>query len=128
MDVADRGLGEALALRGSFLVAGQAGDAVALQAAMERAAAELGDGVPEGAHDVIERQQSATPELDDDRLFGLGEDGAAGLTRPHGRVGGGRAGAPLGDGLGVQAVLVGQGAGRRLRRLEFGSNARRRSG
>jgi hypothetical protein len=101
---------------------------MALQAAMECAAAELWDGVPDAAHDVIEWQQGAAPELDDDGLLGLSEYGAARLAWPHGRVGGDLPGAPLSDGLGVQAVLGGEGTGRRLRRLEFGSNSRCCSG
>jgi hypothetical protein len=84
---------------------------VALQAAMERAAAELRNGLPQAAHDVIEWQQSTAPELDDDGLLGLSEYGAARLAWPHGPVGGDLPGAPFGDGLGVQAVLDGQGAG-----------------
>ena len=42
---------------------------MALQAAMKSTAAELWDGVAQAAHDVIERQQGAAPELDDDGLL-----------------------------------------------------------
>jgi hypothetical protein len=126
--VADPGLGEALALGRSLLVAGQARDAVPLQAAVQGAAGEPGDGLAQAAQDVIQGQQGATPELDDDRLLGLGEHRAAGPARPHPRVGRGPAPPPFGNRLGVQAVAGGQGAGRRLRPLELGSNARRRAG
>ena len=89
---------------------------------MKSAAAELWDGLPQAAHDVIERQQGAAPELDDDGLLGLGQYGAAGLTWPIG------ASAPLGDRLRVQPVAGGEAAGRFLRSLELGSNSRRRAG
>jgi hypothetical protein len=82
----------------------------------------------QAAQDVVERQQGAPPELDDDRLLGLGEHRAAGAARPHRGVGGRGALAPLGDRLRVQPVAGGQGAGRPLRRLELGSNSRRRAG
>ena len=98
------------------------------QAAVQGAAGELGDRLAQAAEDVVERQQGAAAELDDDGLLGLGQDGAAGPARPHRRVG--RAGPPppLGDRLRVQPVAGGQGAGALLRRLELGSNTRRRSG
>jgi hypothetical protein len=126
--VADLGLGEALAL-GSFLCAlGQPGDAVALQAAMQGAAGQLGDGLAQATQDIVQRQEGAPAELDDDRLLGLSEHRAPGPRRSHPRVGRGPAPTPLGDGLRVQPVAGGQAAGRRLRRLELGSNSRRRAG
>jgi hypothetical protein len=128
VDIADRGLGEAFTLRRLVLVLGQSGDAVADQAAVQGTTAERRDGLPQAAEDIVERQQGAAPERDDDRLLGLGEDAAAGLTRPHGRIGGAGSAPPFSHRLGVQVVLGGQGAGRRLRRLELGSNSRRRSG
>jgi hypothetical protein len=128
VDVADRRLGEAAALRGLLLVPRQTGNAVPRQAAVERAAAEGRDSLAQAAQDVIERQQGAATELHDHRLFGLGQDGAAGFPGAHRRVGGAGPAAPLGHGLGVQPVAVGQGPGARLRRLELGSNTRRRSG
>ena len=48
--------------------------------------------------------------------------------RPHGRIRGVAPRTPLGDCLGVQPVAGGKGTGARLRRLELGSNARRRAG
>ena len=128
VDVADPGLGEALALGGSLLVSGQAGDAVPFQAAVQGAAGEPGDALPQAAEDVIERQEGAPAELDHDRLLGLGQDGAAWPMRPHGRIRGVAPRTPLGDCLGVQPVAGGKGTGARLRRLELGSNARRRAG
>jgi hypothetical protein len=128
VDVADGGLGEALALRGLFPVLGQAGDAVAHEAAMERAAGEVRDALPEAAQDIVERQQGAAAELDDDGFLGLGQDGAAGPARAHRRVGSAGPAPPFGHRLRVQPVAVGQGAGAFLRPLELGSNTRRRSG
>ena len=98
------------------------------QATVQGRASEPGNGLPQTAEDIIEGQQGAAPELDDDCLLGLGEDGAAGLARPHGRIGGAGSAPPLAHGLGVQPVLGGEGTDRRLRRLELGSNPRRRAG
>ena len=128
VDVADPGFGEPLALGSLFVIPRQAGDAVPLQAAVQGAAAEGRDGLAQAAEDVVERQQGASPELDDDRLLGLGQHGAARPAWPHRLVGGRGAPAPFGDRLRVQPVTGGQGAGRRLRRLELGSNTRRRAG
>ncbi len=126
--VTDPGFREALAPGGSLLIAGQARDAVPLKASVQGAARELGDRLAQAAQDVVERQQRAATELDDDGLLRLGEHGAAGPRGAHPRVGRGSAPAPLGDGLGVQPVAGGQGAGRLLRPLELGSNSRRRVG
>jgi hypothetical protein len=128
VDVADRGLGEAPALAGLLRVARQAGDAVPLQAAVERAAAERRDGLAQAAQDIVERQQGAAAELDDDRLLGLGQHGAAGPPRAHRRAGGAGPRPPLRHRLRVQPVAGGQGAGALFRPLELGSNTRRRSG
>jgi hypothetical protein len=122
------GLGEALALGGFLLALRQAGDAVPLQAAVQGAAREGRDRLAQAAQDIVERQQGAAPELDDDGLLRLRQDGAARPARPHRPVAGGGTAAPLGDGLRVQPVAGGQGAGRLLRRLELGSNTRRRAG
>ncbi|GGC72428.1 hypothetical protein GCM10011504_57460 [Siccirubricoccus deserti] len=103
------------------------------QAAVQGTAAERQDGFAEAAEDVVEGQQGAAPELDDDRFLGLGEGGAAGLARPHRRITGAGAASPFPHGFGVQVVPGGQGVGRRFRRLvermrSTGSNTRRRSG
>jgi hypothetical protein len=127
-DVADRGIGEATALGGLLVVAGQAGDAVAREAAVKRGATEAWDGFTQAAQDIIERQEGSPSGLDDDRLLGFGQGAAAGPRWPHRRVEGGGPPAPLGDGLGVQPVAGGQGAGALFRRLELGSNTRRRPG
>jgi hypothetical protein len=65
VDVADGGLGEAAALGGALLVAGQAGDAVADEAAVQGRASELGDSLTQAAEEVVEGQGGAAAELDD---------------------------------------------------------------
>jgi hypothetical protein len=55
VDVADRGLGEALALGRSLRAAGQAGDAVPLQAAVQGTAGQLGDGRAPAAQNIVQR-------------------------------------------------------------------------
>jgi hypothetical protein len=126
--VTDLGLGKAPALGSPLFASGQPGDAVPLQAAVRGAAGQLGDGLAPATRDVVQRQEGAPPELDDDRLPGPGEHRAPGPRRPHPRVGRAPAPAPLGDGLGVQPVAGGEAAGRRLRPLALGSNSRRRAG
>ncbi len=62
-------------------------------------AREGGDLLAQVAQDVVEWQQRATTELDDDDLLGLGEDRAAWPGRSHPRISCERAPTPLGDGL-----------------------------
>jgi hypothetical protein len=128
VDVADLGLGEALALGCSLIVTWQARDPVAYEAAVQGAARQPGDGPAQAAKDIIQRQEGAPSELDDNGLLGLAEHGAARPRGAHGGVGRRPAATPLGDGLRVQPVAGGQPAGRLLRRLELGSNSRRRPG
>src|SRR5690349_16759159 len=78
VDVSDLVALEAFAC-GSDLRLGQARDAVSLEAAMQCAAAEGGDGVLQAAEHVVEREEGSAAELDDDGLLGWGEDGAPGL-------------------------------------------------
>src|SRR3984885_6642864 len=73
MNIADRGLGKAPALGCSLLAAWQSGNPMPGKAAMERAAGEFGDALAQAAKHVIEREQGTAAELDDDRLFGLGQ-------------------------------------------------------
>ena len=127
VDVADRRLGEAATLRGGFLACRQARDAVPVEASMKRAARQLWDRIPQASQNVVQRQQRSAPELDDHGLLDRRQYGAAGIVRSHRRVGCRGAPPPLRDGLRVQAVARRHGAGAFLRRLEFGSNTRRRS-
>ncbi len=98
------------------------------QAAVQGTARELGDALAQAAQNIVERKQSAAPELDDDGLLDLGQDGAARPSWSYRLVSRGGALAPLLDCLRVQPVAGGQGAGRLLRRLELGSNTRCRTG
>src|SRR5829696_4691910 len=84
---ADRRLGEALALGGLLAGLRQPGNAVPLEAAVQGAAGEGRDRLAQAAEHVVQRQQRAAPELDDDRLLDLRQDRAAGSSRAHGRVG-----------------------------------------
>ena len=117
---ASRGV-QRLALGAVRRVFGKPRNTVADETAMERAPGQLGDAVPEAAQHVVERQQHAPAELDHDGLLGFGQGRGARFRRPHRSVG--RAGplTPLQDGLGVDAVPVGNGPKRRLRFLELGS-------
>jgi hypothetical protein len=128
VDIADLGCSKALAPGRLLLALGQPRDAVADEAAMQGAARELGDGLAQAAQDVVQRQQRPAPELDHDRLFGLAQDRAARPRGSHRPIRGRGALAPFGDRLRVQPVAGGQVAGRLLRRLELGSNSRRRAG
>jgi hypothetical protein len=101
---------------------------VPLQAAVQGAARECRDRLAQTAQHIIERQQRTTPELDHDRLLGLGQDGAAWPAGAHRPISGRGALALLGNRLWVQPVADGQGAGRFLRCLELGSNSRPRAG
>lgn len=66
---------------------GRPGDAVALEAPMQGAAAEIWDGVLEAAHHIVQRQQGPAPELHDDGLFSRGEHRAFGLFGIHRALG-----------------------------------------
>src|SRR3712207_9403936 len=81
VDVADPGLGGPLALGSLLVIPRQAGDAVTHQAAVQGAAAELGDRLAQAAEGVVQRQQGAPPELDADCLLGPGEHRAPGPDR-----------------------------------------------
>lgn len=80
------------------------------------------------ARNIVQRQQDAAPELDDDRLLGLGQDGAPRLAGFHRGIGRAAPGVPLGHRRGVQPIAGSQSAAGFFRPLEFGSNARHRSG
>ena len=105
----------------------EARDTMALKAAMQGASAQVWNGVLQAAEDIIQWQESSAPEFDDDGFLGRGQDRALWL-RPHGRIDGLGAVAPFQDGFDVETVLGCEETGRRLRRLELGSNSRRRAG
>lgn len=60
VNVANLGFAECFALGAGLLAFGQPGDAVALQAAVQRASGELGDAVLKATHNVVEWQQGAS--------------------------------------------------------------------
>src|SRR5580700_8189838 len=108
MEVTDR-IGLELALVGLVaLDLWQAGDTVALQAAVQRRAGQVGDRRLQGVEAVVERQERVPPKGNDDRLlfdrqhggfrvFGTGRQVCDRATAP-----------PLGDGLRIDAVAPGQ--------------------
>ena len=126
VDIANVVSFEALALFGG-LGRREAGNAVALKATMQGASAQVWNGVLQTAENVIQRQERPAPEFYNDCFLSRGQDCAFWLW-PHGRVGGLGAVAPFQDGFDVEAVLAGEQMGRRLRRLELGSNSRCRAG
>src|SRR6202011_4367866 len=92
----------------------QAGDAVALQAAVQRRAGQVGDRRLQGVETIVERQQRMPAKGDDDRFL---------LDRQHGGLrvfGAGRqvchrtAASPLPDRLRVDPVAPGQSSQARL--------------
>ena len=105
----------------------QARDAMALETTVQRASAQVWDGVLQTAENVIQWQKCPAPEFDDDRFLGRAQDRAFWL-RPHGRIGRLDTAAPFQDGFDVEAVLAGEETGWRFRRFELGSNSRRRAG
>ena len=128
MDVADPGRGEALTLGGAVSSLGSREMPCRSKQRCRALRVSLG---------MLSRKQPRTsssgrrvrlPELDHGRLLSLGQDRAAWPARPHRRVRGVVPLPPLGHRLGVQPVAGGQGTGARLRRLELGSNSRRRAG
>ena len=127
VDVADLIGLEPLAL-GLGLFDRQPGDAVALEAALQGAPAEVGDGIPQAAQHVVQRQQRLLAEGHHDGFLGRRQHRALGNLRAHLRIGRRGPLAPLGHRLRVQAVAGGKGPGALLRRLELGSKMRRRAG
>ena len=84
---------------------------MALQAAVQRAATEVGDGVPQSTQHVIQWQQRLLPESHDDGFLGWCQHRALERLRPHRRIGRRGPLAPLGHRLRVQAVAGGKGPG-----------------
>lgn len=128
VDVSDLGLGEASPLRRLLTIVGQPGDAVALEASMQGAPGQCREGFPQASQHIVQRWQRPAAELDAHDLFGRCEHAAARHARPHRRVLGRAALAPLGDRLRIQPILLSKGPGTFFRRLDLGSNTRRRAG
>jgi hypothetical protein len=103
-------------------------DALLLQTTMQGGATEPRDRVTQAAQNIVEWQQCPPPELNHNRFFGRCQDRASGRLRSHWRIRRHRPFAPFRDCLGVQSVLGSKGAVTFLRRLELGSDTRRRAG
>ena len=103
-------------------------DAVPLQATMQGGAAEVRDRVAQATQDFVERYQRSAAKFDHDRLLGRCQDRAPGRLGAHRCIGCLRSPAPFGDRLRVQSVGGSKGAATLFRRLELGSNTRRRAG
>ena len=99
VDVADLVGLEPLALL--LVLRPAAGDAMALEAAVQGAAAEVGDGVLQAAQHVVQRQQRLLPERHHDGFLGRRQHRALRRLRPHRRVGRRGPLAPLAHGLRV---------------------------
>jgi hypothetical protein len=101
---------------------------MALEAAVQCATAEVGDGIPQATAHVVQRQQRLLAEGHDNGLLGGRQHRALRRLRPHRRIGRPGPLAPFGYCLRVQPIAGGKGPGALLRRLELGSKTRRRAG
>ena len=98
------------------------------QASVETGSCELRNAVLQAAEDIVERKQRPPPKFDDHRFLHGSEHRALGIARPHRRIRGRRPRPPFGNGRPAQAITAGEATGRLFRRLELGSNSRRRPG
>ena len=62
----------------------------------------------EGVEAVVQRQERVSPERDDNRFLVLAQDSRARLLRPHWCIAEGLPFLPLGDGLRIDAIPLGQ--------------------
>ena len=128
----DVDIADLVALEPVALVAGlflrQPGDPMPLEATVQGAPAEIGNGIPQAAQHVVQRQQRLLAERHHDGFLGWRQHRALRSLRPHRRIGRRGPLAPLPHSLGVQVVARCKGAGALFRRLELGSNTRRRAG
>lgn len=103
MEVADGVILELFAGWAGSIEVRQAADAMALEAAMQSRASEMRDGGLESVEAIVEREQSAFAEGDNDGFFIRGESGGTRLLRSHGSVIDAGTPPPLLDRLGVAA-------------------------
>ena len=87
----------------------QATDPMALEAPMKRGAGQLRNGGLKCIKTIIQRQERVLAKGDRDRLLLPGEGGGSRLLWPHGSIFHRSAFAPFGDGLGIDAVTLGEG-------------------
>jgi hypothetical protein len=83
---------------------------MALKAAMQGAAAKIGDGVLQATEHIVQGQQSLLPERNHDGFLGRRQHGAFRRLRTHGLVGRRGPLAPFANRFRVQAVVGGKGA------------------
>src|SRR6516164_1392915 len=108
MEIADR-IGLELASRRGFAFdLRKPGDPVALQTAMEGRTRQMRDGWLQSVEAVVERQQGMPPESDDHSLLLDGHDRRPRLLRACRQIGDRGPRFPLGDGLRIDAVALGQ--------------------
>ncbi len=88
---------------------GLSADSVTLQASMQGAAAELGRRLQELLHEIVQRQMPLLAQSNRQVFLLLGKMLACSAPRTHGLIEHRGARAPLGHGLGVDAVELGQG-------------------
>lgn len=88
---------------------GLSADSVTLQASMQGAAAELGCRLQELPHEVVQRQIALLAQRNRQVFLLLGKMLACSIPRTHGLIEHRGARTPLGHGLGVDAVELGQG-------------------
>jgi hypothetical protein len=94
--------------RSGALDFGQPGDAMTLQAAVQRGPCQVRDGGLEGIQSVVQWQQGMSTECNHDGLFLEGQPGGMGLLGSGRQVLDGAADAPFGDDFGIDAVTLGQ--------------------
>src|SRR3546814_12558946 len=99
-----------------------------LQAAVQGAAAEVGDGVPQAAQHVVQWKQRLLAEGNHDGFLAPRQHRALRRIRTHRRIACRGQLATLANGLGFQAVEGGEGPTTILRRLGLGSNKSSRAG
>jgi len=105
--IADRVFPERLSYRLVAFDFRQAADAMALVAMMKLRARKMRDGSLQGIKAIVERQQRVLAEGHCNGLLLDGQDGRAGLLRPHGRIMDEGPLPPLGDRLCIDAVTFG---------------------
>jgi len=110
------------------LCVGQPRDAVALQAPVQAGAGQVRDRGLERVKAVVQRQQRVAPERDDDGLLVKGQHRGARLLRTGAFVLDRGALLPLGNGLRVDAVALGQAPQALLTLLDRSTHRRRRAG
>lgn len=119
---------EPLLRRGLPLQLREPADPVALEAAVERGAREVGDRRLQRVEAVVQGEERVAAEGDDSGFLLRGEHGRARSLRSHRCVLDRLAPSPLGDGLPVNPMLLGQGTHSLLAALDGSADGLRRAG